>query len=165
MPTTLTHLHRGDMFVRNRLVDELSSRRTALGISQRGLAQALGVTRNSVMTVEKQRPANPKVATLVTRGEPLRMRLHLALAGLPEVACPHADLLLACGFLGESMAVRLRAVREHLDISRRRFEAEHGWKWSSLAAFELAHSTPMLAQLQRYARALDGSLDARWEVL
>lgn len=163
MPTTAHDLSRVDMFARNRLVDELSSRRTALGFSQRGLADAVGVTRNSVMTLERRRPANPRVETLAMYGRPLRFQLCLELEDLPEVACPYADLLAAGGFLGESLVARLRAIRTHMGVSRQQIEAEHGWRMQALAAFENGTGTPMFAQLQRFARVLGGRLNARWE--
>jgi transcriptional regulator with XRE-family HTH domain len=165
MPRTLAHHHRGDMTTRNRLIDELASRRTTLGMSQRELAETLRVTRNSVMTLEKQRPANPRVDTLLTYAQPLHLALRIGVDGLPDVACPMADLLYAGGFLGQSVTARLRAIREHIGVSRKRLEAEHAWNRSALAAFENTMSPPMLAQLQRYARALGGRLDARWEAL
>jgi len=162
MPTTAVTLNRDDMFVRNRLVDELSSRRTALGYSQRDMADAVGVTRNSVMTLERRRPANPRVATLTTYGQALRLELTIAFAGLPVVSCPYADLLFAGGFLGESLVARLRATRTHMGVTRQGIADSHGWQMQAVAAFENSAGMPMLAQLQRYARVHGGRLDARW---
>lgn len=163
MPTTAHDVTRADMFTRNRLVDELSSRRTALGYSQRGLADVVGVTRNSVMTLERRRPANPRVETLAVYGQALRLELHLDVVDLPEVACPYADLLAIGGFVGESLVARLRAIRTHMGVSRHDIAAKHGWQMQALAAFENGLGTPMLAQLQRFTRVLGGRLGARWE--
>jgi transcriptional regulator with XRE-family HTH domain len=163
MPTTVMDLNRVDMTTRNRLVTELASRRTAVGYSQRGLAAVVGVHRNSVMTLERRRPANPKCSTLQTYGNALRLTLHLDLWDLPVPPCSAGDLFEAADFLGEAAVARLRATREHMGITRNQIEAEHGWRMSALAAFENSTDSPMLAQIQRLARILGGSINAWWE--
>jgi transcriptional regulator with XRE-family HTH domain len=163
MPRAVVDWNRADMTARNLLVDQLASRRAALGYSQERLASLAGVSRSSVVTLETQRPANPKAATLQAYGNALRTTLHLDLADLPVVPCAPADVLLSRGLPGRAAVARLRAVREHLGISRLQVEAEHGWRWSALASFENSPLSPMLAQIQRLARICGGSIDAWWE--
>ena len=162
--STMAPSHPDDVVLRNRLADEMIANRHAAGLSQSQLAELVGVRDGSVYAVERNRPANPRVSTLVEYAHPARRRLVLELCDVVDLEpLPAEQALLAGGYVGAAMVAHLRRWREHAGISRKDIEAQHGWKWYSLAALEYGDREPYLSTLQRYARVLGGRLDARWE--
>lgn len=157
--------HPEDVAAREALIDDFVLRRTAAGISQRSLSEALGVSQTSVWYLERRRPTNPRVATLVRYAGPCGLRLVLELSGLEDVEPPPAELAFtAAGFVGAALLARLRALRERAGLSQTQLAERGGWQWYSFAVIEYSDREPYLATLQRYARALGGRLDARWVV-
>lgn len=146
------------------LIDDLAARRQASGLSRRDLAAEVGVSHAALYCLECRRPANPYVATLQRYAEPLGTALRIDLGGLPPLdRSPVVAALFAGGYLGSASTAYLRQVREHLGVTRVDVQEAHGWKWSSLAAFENGDREPLLSMVQRYARCLGGLAVPAWE--
>ncbi len=163
----VNHLgHPDDIAARDALLDDFTRRRLAMRVSKRSLAKALEVDRNAVTSFEQRRPANPKVSTLVRYSEPLNLRLVLELRGVDVEPPPEATAMLACGYVGAAMLATLVAGRRRSGLTQPQLAAHaDGWSWSAVAGVEQEDAEPHLSTLQRYARALDGQLNARWEAL
>jgi transcriptional regulator with XRE-family HTH domain len=158
--------HPDDEAARNALIGEYRRIREERGVSKRGLAAVMGVDRRAVQSFEEHRPANPKVASLVKYGEPLALRPAMDVHGFVVAPAVEAATLRACGYLGAAVLAELVATRRAMGISQaglaRRCDA---WTWSAVSCIEIADHEPLLATLQRYARALGGRLGVRWEEL
>lgn len=152
-----------DVQRRNDLVADWAHRRKEAGLSRADVARFLGQGRTAPGQFEDRRPADPHITLLIKYGSALGLKPVIVLRGVAYPRTPAPDALLAGGFVGAAAVAELNAARVHLGLTRAGVARSSRIAKVVLFRLEDDRHEPRLSTLQRYARALGGWIETRWE--
>lgn len=161
--------HPDDIQARLHLGDQLIALRRTRGLSRQGLADLLGCSLDNVALRESKRYANCQLSTYQITAHLLDAELDLEFVGPPGVddslSAMYADLAASAADIDQRHAhdrsrvvARMRAARRWQDITHAQIALSMGVSESAVHQIESDRPNPLLATLQRNARAVRGRL-------